>query len=96
MTRENVVNSNLPNFHTLNNILFIACAIIFNIGVSGVYLSSKFANGVLLETFGAIVVLLFIPFTISFIGYLKIKAEKKIIISLFIVATGNTAWSEPQ
>ena len=73
------------DLHKLNDITFITSAIIFNIGVSGVYLSSKFDNGVLLETFGAIVVLLSIPFTISMIGYLKKKAQKKIVISLIII-----------
>jgi len=84
MTKK-IGNSKLTDFHKLNNIVFIASAIIFNISVSGVYLASKFNNGVLLQTFGAIVVLMSIPFTISLIGYLKNKAEKKIIISLVIV-----------
>ncbi len=82
---KNIVNSKQTDFHKLNNIVFIASAIIFNISVSGVYLASKFNNGVLLQTFGAIVVLLSIPFTILLIGYLKKKAEKKIIISLVII-----------
>ena len=79
------VNSKPIHLHKLNGILFIVSSIIFNIAVSGVYLASKFNNGVLLQTFGAIVVLMSIPFTISLIGYLKNKAEKKIIISLVIV-----------
>ena len=85
MIKEKVVNSKLTNVHKLSDILFIVSAIIFNIGVSGVYLSSKFDNGVLLETFGAIVVLLSLPFAVSLVGYLKEKAEKKIIISLCII-----------
>jgi len=85
MTKGKEVNSKLTDLHKLNDILFIASAIIFNIGVSGVYLSSKFDNGVLRQTFGAIVILLSIPFTISLIGYIKEKAEKKIIISLVII-----------
>ena len=85
MTKEKVVNPALTDFHKLNNIVFIASAIIFNISVSGVYLASKIDNGVLLQTFGEVVVLLSIPFTISLIGYLKKKAEKKIIISLVII-----------
>jgi hypothetical protein len=85
MTKEKVVYSKLTDFHKLNDILFIASAIIFNIGVSGVYLASKFDNKVLLQTFGTIVVLLSIPFTITLIGYVKKKAEKKIIISLIII-----------
>lgn len=85
MTKEKGINSKLINFYKINNILFIVSAIIFNIGVSGIYLSSKFDNIVFLEIFGAIVVLLSIPFTISLLGYLKEKAEKKIIISLVII-----------
>jgi hypothetical protein len=84
-TKEKVVNSKLTNFHKLNDILFVASAIIFNIGVSGVYLASKFDNEFLLQIVGAIVVLLSIPFTVSLIVYIKKKAEKKIIISLVII-----------
>ena len=85
MTKENIVNSKLTYLHNFNDILFLVSAVIFNISVSGVYLTSKFNNDFLLQTFGAIVVLLLIPFTISLIGYLKKKAEKKIIISLVII-----------
>ena len=85
MTKEKIDASKLTNFHTLNDILFIASAIIFNVSVSGVYLASKFDNQVLLQIFGAIVVLLLIPFTITLIVYLKQKAEKKIIISLIVI-----------
>jgi hypothetical protein len=85
MDEKKVVNSKLTVFHNFNDILFIVSAIIFNIGVSGVYLSSKFDNEVLRQTFGAIVVLLSIPFTISLIVYIKKKAEKKIIISLLVI-----------
>ena len=85
MTKEKVVNSQAINWYKRYDILFIASAIIFNIGVSGVYLSSKFDNGFLLETFGFIVVVLSIPFTVLLVGYLKEKAENKIIISLVII-----------
>lgn len=85
MTEENVVNSKTTYFHNFNNILFVVSAIVFNIGVSGVYFASKFNNGALLQIFGAIVVLLLIPFTVSFIAYIKEKSEKKIIISLVII-----------
>jgi hypothetical protein len=51
--------------------------------VSGVYIASKIDNQILLKVFGAIVVLLIIPFTISLIGYIKAKAKKKIIFSSF-------------
>jgi hypothetical protein len=69
-----------------NEILFVISAIIFNIAVSGVYIASKIDSSVLLKIFGGIVVLLIIPFTITFVGYIKMKAKKKIIIShIFIL-----------
>ena len=74
-----------------NGVLFVVSSIIFNIAVSGVYISSKIdaakiASSVLLKIFGAIVVLLIIPFTISLINYIKDKAGKRIIIShIFIL-----------
>ena len=83
--KKKEINSKPIHLHKLNEILFIGSSIIFNIAVSGIYLASKFNNQVLLQYFGAIVVLLSIPFTISLIGYLKKKAEKKIIISLVII-----------
>lgn len=69
----------------LNDIIFVGSSIIFNIAVSGVYLASKFNNQVLLQYFGAIVVLLSIPFIISLVGYIKRKAKRKIIISHIII-----------
>ena len=74
-----------------NDVLFIVSSIIFNLAVSGVYISSKIdaakiASSIPLKIFGAIVVLLIIPFTISLINYIKNKARKKIIIShIFIL-----------
>ena len=69
-----------------NEILFVISAIIFNIAVSGVYIASKIDSSVLLKIFGGIVVLLIIPFTITLVGYIKMKAKKKIIIShIFIL-----------
>jgi len=83
--KKKEVNSKPIHLHKLNDILFIGSSVIFNMAVSGVYLASKYDNLVLLQYFGAIVVLLSIPFTISLIGYIKAKAKKKIIISLIII-----------
>ena len=83
---KNEVNSKPIHLYKLNEILFIGSSIIFNIAVSGVYLTSKFNNQVLVQYFGAIVVLLIIPFTVSLVVYIKAKAKKKIIIShIFIL-----------
>jgi hypothetical protein len=74
-----------------NDLLFVISAIIFNIVVSGVYIAAKIDaakidSSVLLKIFGGIVVLLIIPFTITLVGYIKMKAKKKIIIShIFIL-----------
>ncbi|KYK22333.1 hypothetical protein AYK25_02725 [Thermoplasmatales archaeon SM1-50] len=85
MNQGKEVNSTLTNLYKFTNILFVVSAIIFNIGISGVYLSSKFNNEVFRQTFGTIVVVLLIPFTVSLIIYIKKKVEKKIILSLLII-----------
>ena len=85
MNNRKTANSKQIALHELENVVFISSAIIFNFGVSGVYLASKINNMFLLQTFGLIVVLLFIPFTFSLILYIKKKAGKKIIISLVII-----------
>ena len=83
--KKEEVDSKPMQLPKLIEILFIGSSIIFNIAVSGVYLASKFNNQVLLQYFGAIVVLLSIPFTISLIAFIKAKAGKKIIISHIII-----------
>ena len=67
------------------DIIFIISSIIFNISVSIVYIATKLGNLELLRVSGLIVILLIIPFTITLIGYIKEKEEKKIIISLVII-----------
>ena len=67
------------------DIIFIISSIIFNISVSIVYLATKLGNMEILQLSGLIVILLIIPFTITLIGYIKEKEEKKIIISLVII-----------
>jgi hypothetical protein len=74
----------------LHELLFVICSIIFNLAVSGVYISSKIDaakidSSIPLKIFGGIVVLLIIPFSISLVGYIKAKAKKKIIISHILI-----------
>ena len=89
MNKEEVKRS--PNqIHKPNDILFVFSSVIFNLGVSGVYIASKvdaakIDSSVLLKIFGAIVVFLAIPFTITLIGFIKTKAKKKIIISNILI-----------
>ena len=67
------------------DIIFIISSIIFNISVSILYIATKFGNMELLQVSGIIVIFLIIPFTITLLGYMKEKEEKKIIISLVII-----------
>jgi hypothetical protein len=54
--------------------------------VSVFYIAIKLGNMVLVQVFGAIVLSLIIPFTITLLAYTKEKAEKRTIIShLFIL-----------
>jgi len=69
----------------LHDLLFAGSSVVFNFAVSGVYIASKIDNQALLKFFGAIVVILIIPFAISLIGYIKVKAKKRIIISHIII-----------
>ena len=90
--KKKEVNSKSIHSYKLNDILFIVSSIIFNMAVSGVYIASKIDaakidSSIPLKICGAIVVLLIIPFTITFVGYIKSKAKKKIIIShIFILS----------
>jgi hypothetical protein len=49
--------------------------------VSVFYIAVKLGNMVLVQVFGAIVLSLIIPFTITLLGYMKEKTEKRTIIS---------------
>ena len=69
----------------LMDIIFFCSSVIFNISVSVLYIATKLGNLELLRVSGLIVILLIIPFTITLIGYIKEKEEKKIIISLVII-----------
>ena len=67
------------------DIIFIISSIIFNILVSILYIATKFGNFELMRVIGIIILFLIIPFTITFIGYIKEKEGKKIIISLVVI-----------
>ncbi len=65
--------------------IFIISSIIFNILVSILYITTKLGNMELVKVIGIIILLLIIPFTLTLIGYVKQKEEKKILISLVII-----------
>ena len=67
------------------DIIFVLSAVIFNVLVSVVYLATKFDLIELLRISGIIVISLIVPFAITLRGYMKDKAEKKIIISNVII-----------
>jgi len=73
-----------------NDILFVTNSVVFNLAVSGVYISSKIDaaaidSSIPLKICGGIVVLLIIPFTVTLFGYVKTKAKNKIIISNILI-----------
>jgi len=67
------------------DIIFVCSAIVFNISVSVLYIATKLDNVLLLRVCGAIVLSLIFPFTFTLLGYLKEKAEKKVIISHSVI-----------
>ncbi len=70
----------------LMDIIFICSSIIFNISVSVLYIATKLGNMILVQVCSAIVLSLIIPFTITLLGYMEEKAEKRTIIShIFIL-----------
>ena len=68
------------NMIKLMDFIFIFSAIIFNISVSLVYLSTKFDNRLLLQVSGSIVIGLLVPFSITLYGYSSKKDVKSRII----------------
>lgn len=69
----------------LLDVIFVCSAIVFNISVSVLYIATKLDNVLLVQVCGAIVLSLIFPFTFTLLGYLKEKAEKKIIISHLVI-----------
>jgi len=61
--------------------IFFCSSVIFNISVSALYLATKLGNMLLVQVSGGIVISLIVPFTITLLGYVREKAEKRTIIS---------------
>lgn len=81
----NKVNSERITLTKAQNIIFVFSAVIFNIFVSAVYVSTKLDFPALRQISGYIIISLIVPFTITLLGYTKKEADKKIIISNMIV-----------
>jgi len=78
-------NSEQITFFKSQNIIFVFSAVIFNIFVSAVYVSTKLDFLALRQISGYIIISLIVPFTITLLGYTKKEADKKIIISNMLV-----------
>ena len=67
------------------DVIFVYSSVIFNISVSALYIATKLGDMTLVKVFGGVVISLMVPFTITFLGYLRKKATKKTIISNGII-----------
>ena len=67
------------------DILLIGSSIIFFIFVSVIFITTKLGFLILRQVFGALIMILIIPFTVVLIGYVKEKAEKQKIIPLVVI-----------
>ena len=63
------------------DVLFVGSAVLFNLLVSGIFLSMKFGNMILIQVFGTLVLLLAIPFTVTLVGYVREKVDRRVIVS---------------
>ena len=79
------MNNEQMTLYRSQDIIFVFSAVIFNIFVSAVYISTKLDLTALLQISGFIVVSLIVPFTVTLRGYMKKDAGKKIIISNMVV-----------
>ena len=69
----------------LIDFIFICCSVIFNVSVSVLYIATRLDDMLLVQVCGGIVISLMIPFTITLLGYLKEKANKRTTISNVVI-----------
>ena len=67
------------------DIVFVCSAIVFNISVSVLYIATKLDNVLLLRVCSVTVLSLIFPFAFTLLGYIKEKAEKRIIIPHLVI-----------
>jgi hypothetical protein len=63
------------------DIIFICSSVIFNIPVSALYIATKLGDMILMQVCGGIVISLIVPFTITLVGYIRVKARRRTLIS---------------
>lgn len=73
------------NMSELMDIIFIFSSIVFNTSVSALYIAMKLGEMVMVQVCGAIVISLVVPFTITLLGYVKEKAERRVLRRLIRV-----------
>jgi hypothetical protein len=74
------------NRNRVMDTIFICSSVTFNLSVSALYVATKLGNMRLVQVCGGIVISLMVPFTITLLGYVMEKAEKRTIIShVFII-----------
>jgi hypothetical protein len=64
---------------------FVLSAVLFNVLVSAVYVSTKLDLTALRQVSGLIIVSLIVPFALTLRGYVREEAERKVIVSNIIV-----------
>lgn len=82
------------NMSELMDIIFIFSSIVFNTSVSALYIAMKLGEMVMVQVCGAIVISLVVPFTITLLGYVKEKAERRVLRRLIRVENKITGSSE--
>ncbi len=85
MVGGNELNNEQLASYKSQDIIFVFSAVIFNILVGVVYVSTKLNFMALLQISGFIIISLIVPFTIVLRGYIKKEAEKEIIISNMVI-----------
>ncbi|MFC1802693.1 hypothetical protein ACFL0D_01875 [Thermoproteota archaeon] len=79
------MNGQQKNYDRIHEKVFIVSAIIFNLIVSAVYLSTKFENMELVKTLGYPFVTLILPFGYTLYRFIKNNDERRVIISNAVI-----------
>jgi len=73
------------NYDKIHEKVFILSAIIFNLLVSAVYISTKFDNMELVKTLGYPFATLILPFSFTLYRFIKNNDERRVIISNAVI-----------
>ena len=73
------------NYDNIHEKVFIASAIVFNLLVSTVYLSTKFENMELVKTIGYPFATLILPFGYTLYRFIRSNEERRVVISNVVI-----------